>query len=93
MLKPLRGRVLVQVPKQEEVVKNGIILTGGAPAPTEGVVVAVGIAEEAADGRVIPGEVFVGDTIVFPAHSGQKVKDGDEEYLVFYERDIIATRK
>ena len=43
-----------------------------------------------ASGIVIPGDVKVGDRVLFGKYSGQTVKVDGEELLVMHESDIMA---
>jgi chaperonin GroES len=52
--------------------------------------VAVGSGKVTDKGEKLPLEVKKGDKVVFSQYSGTEVKDGEEEFLILYERDILA---
>ena len=57
--------------------------------PQEGTVVAVGPGRVTDDGNRIPMDVAVGDTVVYSRYSPQEYKEGDTEYLILREDDIL----
>ena len=57
--------------------------------PQEGVVVAVGPGRLSDDGARVPMEVAVGDKVVYSKYAGTEYRDGDTEYLVLREDDIL----
>ena len=57
--------------------------------PQEGLVVAIGPGRLSDDGNRIPMDVEVGDTVVYSKYSGTEYKEGDTEYLVVREDDIL----
>lgn len=90
-LKPLGERVVLKLVEAEEKTEGGIVLPDSAKKkPQTGKVVAVGSGKVTENGKKIPMEVKVGDKVVFSQYSGTEVKDGDEEYLIVFERDILA---
>ncbi len=90
---PLADRVVVQPIKQEEVTKGGILLPDTAKEkPQEGKVVAVGAGRIGEDGKRIPMEVSVGDTVIYAKYAGTEWKYDNEEYLILRESDIQAKR-
>ena len=91
---PLADRVVVQPIVMEEVTKGGILLPDTAKEkPQEGKVVAVGPGRMAEDGKRIPMEVKVGDTVIYAKYAGTEWKYDDEEYLILRESDIQAKKK
>ena len=91
---PLADRVVVQPISQEEVTKGGIVLPDTAKEkPQEGKVVAVGEGRMSEDGKRIPMEVKVGDTVIYAKYAGTEWKYDNEEYLILRESDIQAKRK
>ena len=91
---PLADRVVVKPLTREEVTKGGIVLPDTAKEkPQEGEVVAVGAGRMGDDGKRIPMEVKVGDTVIYAKYAGTEWKYEDEEYLILRESDIQAKRK
>ncbi len=82
-IKPLGKRVLIEKIKQEEVTKSGIVLPGTASKekPIMGEVIAVGLEIK---------EISEGMTVIFEKYSGTEIKDGDIEYLIMEEKDVLA---
>ncbi len=91
MFKPLGNRVVVEPQEGEEQVSaGGIYIPDTAKEkPQEGVVVAAGPGRLADDGARIPMEVSVGDVVIYSKYAGTEYKDGDVEYLVLREDDIL----
>ncbi len=91
-VKPLGDRVVVKVLKAEEKTKSGLVLPDTAKEkPQEGEVMAVGTGRLLDNGQKVPMEVKVGDRIIFSKYAGTEIKIDGEEYLIFSERDILAT--
>jgi chaperonin GroES len=90
-IKPLGERVLVEPLKEGEVNKGGIIIPDSAKEkPQEGKVIAVGTGKLDEDGKKIPFNVKVGDTVLMPKYGGTEVKVGGKEYQIVREDDILA---
>jgi len=90
---PLRDRLLVKPKPKEEVTKSGIVLPDTAKEkPLEGTVIAVGSGKLLDDGRKIPLDVQVGQTIVYSKYAGTEIKLEDEEYLILREDDVLAIK-
>ena len=89
--KPLGNRVVVEPQEGEEQMSaGGIYIPDTAKEkPQEGVVVAVGPGRLSDDGARVPMEVAVGDTVVYSKYAGTEYRDGDTEYLVLREDDIL----
>ena len=89
-LQPLGDRVVVKAIEQEELTKSGIYIPDTAKEkPQEGEVVAVGPGRLSDDGNRVPMDVEVGDTVVYSKYSGTEYKEGEVEYLVLREDDIL----
>jgi chaperonin GroES len=74
----------------EQVSSGGIYIPDTAKEkPQEGLVVAVGPGRLSDDGNRVPMDVEVGDTVVYSKYSGTEYKEGDTEYLVVREDDIL----
>jgi chaperonin GroES len=93
-IKPLSDRVVVE-PLEEEVATfagGQLVLPDTAKEkPQQGKVLAVGPGRLDDDGKHIPMEINIGDTIVYAKYSGTsfKTKDG-KEVLFMRESDILA---
>jgi chaperonin GroES len=93
-IKPLSDRAVVE-PLEEEVVTfagGQLMLPDTAKEkPQQGKVIAVGLGRLDDDGKRIPMEVSIGDTVVYAKYSGTsfKTKDG-KEVLFMRESDILA---
>ncbi len=88
---PLGERVIVKPIEQEQTTRGGIFLPDTAKEkPQEGEVVAVGPGRLSDDGKRIPMELSKGDRVVYSKYAGTEYKDGDEEYLILRESDILA---
>lgn len=83
-IKPLGKRVLVKR-CEAKTTKGGIILPDTAQEkPKEGEVIAIG------SGNDEPMTVKVGDRVMFSSYAGTEVKQGDEEFLIMSEDDILG---
>ena len=58
----------------------------------EGTVVAVGAGRVTDDGKRVPVDVSVGDTVVYSKYAGTEYKEGETEYLVVREDDILFVK-
>ena len=92
--KPLGNRVVIQPSDQKEQMSaGGIYIPDTAKEkPQEGKVVAVGPGKLDDTGKRVAMEVKVGDTVVYSKYSGTEYKEGDIEYLVVREDDILFKR-
>ena len=90
-IKPLGERVLVELVKEEEVSKGGIIIPDSAKEkPQEGKVIAVGTGKLDENGKVVPFNVKKGDLVLMPKDGGTEVKVDGNEYQIVREDDILA---
>ena len=90
-VRPLRDRILVKRFLEEEQKVGGIIIPDTAKEkPQQGKVVAVGNGRVTDEGKVIPLDVKVGDTILFGKYSGTEIKLEGTEYLIVREEEILA---
>ena len=88
---PLGERVVVQPIELDQQTKGGIYLPDTAKEkPQEGEVVAVGPGRVSDDGKRIPMELSKGDRVIYSKFAGTEYKDGDDEYLILRESDILA---
>ena len=91
-IKPLSDRVLVEPKKENDEVKKGgsIIPDTAKEKPQEGKVIAIGTGKRDDDGKLIPFNVKVGDTVLMPKYGGTEVKIDDKEYQIVREEDILG---
>ena len=89
--KPLGNRVVVEPQEgEEQMTAGGIYIPDTAKEkPQEGVVVAIGPGRLSDDGTRVPMEVAVGDTVIYSKYAGTEYKEGEVEYLVLREDDIL----
>jgi chaperonin GroES len=89
-LEPLDDRIVVQPTEEEETTVSGIVIPDTAKEkPQEGKVVAVGPGRFE-DGKRVPIDVKVGDTVLYSKYGGTEVKVKGDEYLVLSARDVLA---
>jgi chaperonin GroES len=89
-LKPLEDRIAVHPSEEEQTTVSGIVIPDTAKeTPQEGEVMAVGPGRFE-DGRRIPMDVKVGDTVIYSKYGGTEVKVEGEEYLILSARDVHA---
>ena len=91
MLRPLGANVVVKADAVAAKTKCGIFIpdTASKEKPMQGTVLAVGNGA-IVDGKRIPIDLKVGDSIVFAKYCGTQVKYNGEELLILAERDILA---
>lgn len=88
---PLGERIVIKPTEQETQTRGGILLPDTAKEkPQEGEVVAVGPGRASDDGSRIPMELSVGDKVIYSKYAGTEYEDGDEEYLIMRESDVLA---
>ncbi len=89
-IQPLGARVLVEPIEEKEQIKGGIFIPDAAKEkPTEGKVIAVGKKRDD-DGKEIPFDVKVGDTVLMPKYGGTEVKLDDKTYQIVREEDLLG---
>ena len=89
--RPLHDRVVVRRVEEETKTKGGIIIPDTAQEkPMQGEVIAVGPGGRDEQGKLIPIDVKVGETILFGKWSGTEVKIDGVEYLIMKESDIMG---
>ena len=88
---PLGERVVIKPIEQEQTTKGGIFLPDTVKEkPQEGEVVAVGPGRVGDDGKRIAMELASGDRVIYSKFAGTEYKDGDDDYLILRESDILA---
>ena len=93
-IKPLADRVVIEPLDEDEVTFAGgqLVLPDTAKEkPQQGKILAVGPGRLDEDGKRMPMDVEVGDTVVYAKYSGTsfKTKEG-KEILFLKESDILA---
>ncbi len=90
-LKPLGDRVVVKPSEAEEQTKSGLFIPDTAKEkPQKGTIVAVGEGKLDDEGKRIPVDVKVGDTVIYSKYGGTEVKIEGEEHLILRADDIYA---
>lgn len=84
-IKPLHDRILVKIDKEQKS-PSGIYLAN-EEKPQTGEVVSIGSGRLTPDGRTIPLQVKVGDTVFFGKYSGT---DAGTNHLIFREEEILG---
>ena len=89
--KPLGNRVVIEpLEGDEQMSSGGIYIPDTAKEkPQEGKIVAVGPGRITDDGTRVPMELAVDDIVVYSKYAGTEYKEGDIEYLVLREDDIL----
>ncbi len=90
-LRPLHDRVVVRRLEEDTRTPGGVIIPDTAKEkPMQGEVLAVGPGARDEDGKRIPMDVKVGDTVLFGKWSGTEVKLDGEEVVIMKESDIMG---
>ena len=89
--KPLGNRVVIEpLESEEQVSAGGIYIPDTAKEkPQEGKVVAIGPGKLTDDGNRVAMDVAVGDVVVYSKYAGTEYREGEVEYLVLREDDIL----
>ena len=89
--KPLGNRVVVEPQEGDEQMSSGgiYIPDTAKEKPQEGTIVAVGPGRLTDEGNRVPMDVAVCDTVVYSKYAGTEYKEGDIEYLVLRDDDIL----
>ena len=89
--KPLGNRVVIEpLESEEQMSAGGIYIPDTAKEkPQEGKIVAVGPGKLTDDGNRVAMDVAVGDIVVYSKYAGTEYREGDVEYLVLREDDIL----
>jgi chaperonin GroES len=93
-LKPLGSRVVVEPLEENEVTAGGIVLPETAKEkPQKGVVLSVGPGDRDDEGKRIPMDVTVNDTVLFAKYGGTEIKIDGKKLLILRESDLLAIVK
>lgn len=89
-LRPIGDRVILQYRETEEKTQSGIILPDSAKEkPQEAIVVAVGDGT-GCEGKNVQIQVKEGDKVIVSKYAGTEVKIDEQEYIIVFQKDIIA---
>jgi len=89
--RPLQDRILVERVEEVEKTKGGIIIPDTAKEkPAEGKIIAMGNGRVGDDGKVIPMDLKVGDTVLFSKYGGTEVKFDGVDYLIMRQDDVLG---
>jgi chaperonin GroES len=90
-IRPLGDRVVVKAVEREEQTSSGLYLPETAKEkPQEALVLAVGPGKTLDNGSRVPMEVKEGDRVLFSKYAGTEIKQGNEDYMILRESDILA---
>lgn len=90
-LKPMRGKVLIKLIKEEKMTKSGIVLpdTVEKEELERGEVIALG-SPKMDHGKEIPMEVKVGDKVLLKKYGPDKIKLDGQDFCVADEDDLVG---
>ena len=94
-LVPLYEKIVVKLKDKQEIESNaGIVISVDMSSNKNTVmkaeVVAVGEGRLLQDGTVVPLKVKVGDTVIYSKIQGESYNDGNEDYTILSESNILA---
>jgi chaperonin GroES len=90
-LRPLQDRIIVKRVDEESKTAGGLFIPETAKEkPQRGKIVAVGNGKKTEDGKVLPLDVKVGDTVLFGKYAGTEIKVDNDDFLMMREDDILA---
>jgi len=90
-LRPLQDRIIVKRVEEETKTAGGLFIPETAKEkPQRGEIVAVGNGKKTEDGKVLPLDVKVGDTVLFGKYAGTEIKVDGDEFLMMREDDLLA---
>ncbi len=90
-LKPLGNRVVVEPIEQEDITAGGIVLPETAKEkPQKGKVLSIGPGDRDDEGKRIPMDLSVGDTVLYAKYSGTEIKLDGKKLLILRENDVLA---
>lgn len=90
-LRPLGDRVVVKPAEKEERTETGLYIPETAKEkPQQGTIIAVGNGRKDDDGKLIPMDVEVGQTVLFAKYAGTEIKVESDKVLILKETDILA---
>lgn len=85
-IKPLADRVLIEPAEAEKTTASGIVIPDSSEKkPVRGKVIAVG--EGTKDEKMVLKE---GDHVLYGKYAGTEVEDGDTNYLIMRQSDVLG---
>ena len=94
MIKPLHDKVLIKVEAEEDSTAGGILLPDAAKEkPQRGEGISVGDGRVTDDGKVVPVDVKVGETVIFSKYGGTEIKVDGEDLVILGADDILAVEE
>ena len=88
---PLEDRVVILPAEETESMRGALYIPDTAKEkPTRGEVIAVGPGRLDDNGKRIPTELKVGDTVIYGKYSGTPYQVGDDELIIIKASDILA---
>ena len=85
-----KDKILVEATVAETTTASGLVIPDTAKEkPQEGKVLAIGKKRDD-DGKEIPFDVKVGDTVLMPKYGGTEVKIDDKTYQIVREEDLLG---
>jgi chaperonin GroES len=93
-LEPLGENILISRSKTPDTTEGGIVLPQiSKTKEAKGEVIAVGPGRLTENGERVALQVAVGNVVLFTSYAGVEVKNGNDEYLIVKESDILAILK
>ena len=90
-LRPLGDRVVIEPSEKDERTESGLFIPETVKEkPQEGTIVAVGAGKRDDDGKRIPMDVEVGQTVLFAKYAGTEIKLEGKKVLILKETDVLA---
>ena len=90
-IKPLDDRIVVRALEAEEKTAGGILLPDTAKEkPQKAKILAVGAGRLTDEGKRLPLDVKVGDTILYGKYAGTEVKWNGEDLKILRESEILG---
>ena len=86
---PLLNRIVVKRIEPQTKTSSGLIVSK-PDANIFGVVLEAGPGQYDSNGKIIPMQIKVGDTVMLPEYGGTKVKLNEQELHIFRDSDIVA---
>ena len=97
MIKPIGAMLLIKkIEVGEKKTATGLVIsaTFSDQGPSKATVIAMGDGEYNYKGDLIPiGGIKIGDTVLYPEHSGTEVEDDDNvKYLLLNAKNVMAIK-
>jgi chaperonin GroES len=91
-IRPLGDRVIVEPVEKEETIAGGMLVLPetAKEKPQQGKVLAVGAGRRDDDGKRIPMDVELGQTVLFAKYGGSEIKLSGKKLLIMKESDILG---